>query len=150
MPEPIRRSGRHRIPEDPNKKPRKRALILIPTIIVAGILVTIFVVGYGSVLLLLLKGTVPPSIASAVTPTETTETFTPMESSDTVATNVDKNCPDFFDQEDAQRYYIAQGGPTSDPDYLDLDNDGRACENYPYSETPVPPSPVDTSEVNIK
>jgi len=47
--------------------------------------------------------------------------------------NVKKRCEDFFDQDDVQKYYIAQGGPESDPDDLDLDNDGQACENYPYS-----------------
>lgn len=73
--------------------------------------------------------------------------------------NIDKECFDFFDQEDAQKYFIAQGGPSSDPDNLDLDDDGMACENYDYSQSDPPVSPstedpsfsgTDTSEVNAK
>jgi hypothetical protein len=76
--------------------------------------------------------------------------------------NIDKECSDFYDREDAQNYYIAQGGPSNDPDKLDLDDDGMACENYDYSrnDLPVPPSTAvvqgphfygtDTSEVNAK
>lgn len=46
-----------------------------------------------------------------------------------------RSCSDFFDQQDAQNYYEALGGPKVDPSGLDLDNDGQACENYKY--TPI-------------
>lgn len=50
----------------------------------------------------------------------------------------DKGCSDFFDREDAQKYFEAQGGPSRDPDKLDLDKDGRACENYVYNPSSSP------------
>lgn len=40
----------------------------------------------------------------------------------------DKNCSDFPNGADAQAFYIAAGGPTSDPHDLDRDNDGSACD----------------------
>ncbi|CAN5396843.1 hypothetical protein BH09ACT12_BH09ACT12_31050 [soil metagenome] len=43
----------------------------------------------------------------------------------------DMNCSDFSTQAAAQRYYIAHGGPGSDPDGLDADDDGVACESNP-------------------
>jgi hypothetical protein len=43
----------------------------------------------------------------------------------------DRNCSDFSSQRAAQDYFIARGGPTSDPDRLDADHDGIACENNP-------------------
>lgn len=44
----------------------------------------------------------------------------------------DRDCADFSTQAEAQRYFIEQGGPESDPDRLDgTDNDGRACESLP-------------------
>lgn len=43
----------------------------------------------------------------------------------------DRDCPDFETQEEAQEFYIAAGGPQSDPHRLDGDNDGIACENLP-------------------
>lgn len=46
-----------------------------------------------------------------------------------------RQCSDFFDQQDAQNYYEALGGPKVDPSGLDLDKDGQACENYKY--TPI-------------
>ena len=60
------------------------------------------------------------------------------------------NCSDFSTQAAAQDYYIARGGPASDPEGLDGDRDGIACESLPcpcnYSTTPstppVPPPPA--------
>lgn len=43
----------------------------------------------------------------------------------------DKDCSDFATQAAAQAYFIAHGGPTSDPDSLDSDGDGVACETLP-------------------
>ncbi len=43
----------------------------------------------------------------------------------------DKDCSDFSTQAEAQRYFIAKGGPGRDPDLLDADHDGKACETLP-------------------
>jgi micrococcal nuclease len=43
----------------------------------------------------------------------------------------DRDCADFSTQAEAQRYFEAEGGPQSDPDYLDADHDGVACETLP-------------------
>ena len=39
------------------------------------------------------------------------------------------DCPDFGSQGEAQRFFIANSGPSSDPHKLDRDNDGIACES---------------------
>jgi micrococcal nuclease len=43
----------------------------------------------------------------------------------------DRDCADFSSQQEAQRDFEAKGGPARDPDYLDADNDGVACEDLP-------------------
>jgi uncharacterized protein YraI len=43
----------------------------------------------------------------------------------------DRDCPDFSTHAEAQAFFVAAGGPTSDPHRLDGDNDGSACENNP-------------------
>lgn len=43
----------------------------------------------------------------------------------------DRDCGDFDNQRQAQRYYESRGGPQRDPDRLDADGDGRACESRP-------------------
>ena len=43
----------------------------------------------------------------------------------------DRDCADFSSQREAQRYFEAKGGPADDPDYLDGDGDGTACEDLP-------------------
>lgn len=43
----------------------------------------------------------------------------------------DKDCSDFGTQAAAQAYFVAHGGPSSDPDNLDSDGDGVACESLP-------------------
>ena len=60
----------------------------------------------------------------------------------------DRDCSDFGSQRAAQDYFISRGGPGSDPDRLDGDNDGVACEDNPCpcgrtpSSTPRPnPAP---------
>ncbi|RWR28847.1 excalibur calcium-binding domain-containing protein [Sinirhodobacter populi] len=40
----------------------------------------------------------------------------------------DKNCSDFSTPAEAQRFFLAAGGPLSDPHGLDRDGDGNACE----------------------
>jgi micrococcal nuclease len=47
------------------------------------------------------------------------------------ASGADRDCADFVSQSEAQRYFRAKGGPGSDPDYLDGDGDGVACEDLP-------------------
>src|SRR5687768_3329050 len=43
----------------------------------------------------------------------------------------DRDCSDFDTQRQAQRYFISRGGPARDPDNLDSDGDGIACETNP-------------------
>ncbi|WP_444461986.1 excalibur calcium-binding domain-containing protein [Rhodobacter capsulatus] len=40
----------------------------------------------------------------------------------------DRDCNDFSSAADAQQYFLSAGGPTSDPNGLDRDGDGFACE----------------------
>lgn len=39
-----------------------------------------------------------------------------------------KNCADFANSAEAQRYFLIAGGPVRDPNGLDADGDGLACE----------------------
>jgi hypothetical protein len=48
-----------------------------------------------------------------------------------VALASDKDCADFRSQRAAQIFYIKHGGPRYDPDRLDGDDDGVACEDNP-------------------
>jgi hypothetical protein len=43
----------------------------------------------------------------------------------------DKDCADFPSQKAAQIFFIKHGGPRYDPDRLDGDHDGKACEDNP-------------------
>lgn len=43
----------------------------------------------------------------------------------------DVDCSDFAFQEDAQAHFLAHGGPAMDPDRLDADGNGVACEDRP-------------------
>lgn len=59
----------------------------------------------------------------------------------------DRDCSDFVYQEDAQAYFISRGGPSQDPDRLDGDHDGQACDSLPHrgsspSPTQPPPAPA--------
>ncbi len=44
----------------------------------------------------------------------------------------DRDCSDFATQEEAQQFFLAAGGPLSDPHRLDADHDGIACESLPH------------------
>lgn len=59
------------------------------------------------------------------------------------ASAADRDCADFSTQAAAQDYFLALGGPGSDPDRLDGDGDGVACEDNPCqcnrSTTPTQP-----------
>jgi endonuclease YncB( thermonuclease family) len=60
------------------------------------------------------------------------------------ASAADRDCADFSTQAAAQDYFLALGGPGSDPDRLDGDGDGIACEDNPcpcsHSTTPTQPT----------
>jgi Excalibur calcium-binding domain len=43
----------------------------------------------------------------------------------------DKDCDNFKSQKAAQIYFLKLGGPRYDPDDLDGDDDGIACEDNP-------------------
>ncbi|MSU74596.1 excalibur calcium-binding domain-containing protein [Candidatus Kaiserbacteria bacterium] len=43
----------------------------------------------------------------------------------------DKDCTDFSTHTQAQAFFMANGGPSSDPHNLDRDGDGTACETLP-------------------
>jgi hypothetical protein len=43
----------------------------------------------------------------------------------------DKDCADFRSQRSAQIFFLQHGGPRQDPDRLDGDDDGVACEDNP-------------------
>jgi hypothetical protein len=43
----------------------------------------------------------------------------------------DVNCDDFSNQRAAQRFFLSHGGPQSDPNGLDGNGDGVACESLP-------------------
>jgi Excalibur calcium-binding domain len=43
----------------------------------------------------------------------------------------DKDCANFSSQRAAQIYFLKHGGPRYDPDRLDADHDGIACEDNP-------------------
>jgi endonuclease YncB( thermonuclease family) len=62
------------------------------------------------------------------------------------ASAADRDCSDFSTQASAQDYFLALGGPGSDPDRLDGDGDGIACEDSPCpcnrSTTPTTQTPV--------
>jgi hypothetical protein len=47
------------------------------------------------------------------------------------AARSDKDCADFPSQKAAQIFFIKHGGPRYDPDRLDADHDGKACEDNP-------------------
>jgi len=44
---------------------------------------------------------------------------------------VDRDCKDFSSHKQAQKFYVAAGGPVRDPHHLDQDRDGKACEMLP-------------------
>ena len=47
------------------------------------------------------------------------------------AQRADKDCANFSSQKAAQIFYLKHGGPRYDPDRLDGDSDGIACEDNP-------------------
>lgn len=68
----------------------------------------------------------------------------------------DRDCGDFSSQKAAQDFFIANGGPGSDPHALDADHDGVACESNPCpcststggdNPPPPPPDPTKTEKL---
>jgi hypothetical protein len=60
----------------------------------------------------------------------------------------DKDCKDFRSQRAAQIFFLKHGGPRRDPDRLDGDDDGVACEDNPcpcYRKKHLPRLAVDLS-----
>jgi endonuclease YncB( thermonuclease family) len=55
----------------------------------------------------------------------------PAGAAEPIAHAADRDCGDFGSQRAAQNYFLDRGGPGSDPDRLDSDSDGRACESLP-------------------
>ena len=43
----------------------------------------------------------------------------------------DRNCSDFTTWQEAQDFFLSEGGPGDDPHRLDRDKDGEACESLP-------------------
>jgi endonuclease YncB( thermonuclease family) len=62
---------------------------------------------------------------------------------------VDRDCSDFSSQASAQAFFVANGGPASDPHGLDADHDGVACESNSCpcgpSTAPTTPPPTTTT-----
>jgi len=47
------------------------------------------------------------------------------------AVALDRDCGDFPNQAAAEKYFLSKGGPDLDPDRLDQDGDGVACQGLP-------------------
>ena len=61
-----------------------------------------------------------------------TRTDNPLETRAFLSTGgTDKDCTDFSTHAQAQAFFMANGGPSSDPHNLDRDGDGQACETLP-------------------
>jgi endonuclease YncB( thermonuclease family) len=64
----------------------------------------------------------------------------------------DRDCGDFATQAAAQAHFLALGGPTFDPDRLDGDSDGNACEALPCpcsASAGSAPAPTPTSPPTV-
>lgn len=72
----------------------------------------------------------PPTTSVPNTSTPVTQPTATTSTSGTY-TGGDKDCSDFKTQDEAQAFYISQGGPAKDPHKLDQDKDGIACETLP-------------------
>jgi hypothetical protein len=78
------------------------------------------VFGYGPVSMTRLKGVLALAAALALCLVPTV-----------ASARSDKDCADFPSQRAAQIFFIKHGGPRYDPDRLDGDDDGIACEDNP-------------------
>ena len=57
----------------------------------------------------------------------------------------DLDCADFANQSQAQAHFVSLGGPQVDPDRLDGDGDGRACDTLPCPCGVAQPHPQQTT-----
>ena len=83
-------------------------------------------------------GDVPPSATKSAAPTIFFDQndpagvgvarFTRSADASRIDPTSDRNCADFASDLEAQRFFIASGGPQGDPHDLDQDGDGFACE----------------------
>ena len=80
------------------------------------------------------------SLPGSPTQTSSTPSATPTETEDD-SEEPDRNCTDFDTWEEAQDFFLAAGGPDSDPHGLDGNGDGIACESLPGSPTQASPTP---------
>lgn len=66
------------------------------------------------------------------------------------ASATDRDCGDFATQAGAQAFFLANGGPSSDPHGLDSEGDGIACESNPCpcSTSTSQPQPQPTQQPN--
>jgi micrococcal nuclease len=72
-----------------------------------------------------------PQFASTSTPGDSEPTSAPQSDLPYDPNGPDRDCSDFATQDEAQRFFIAAGGPDRDPHRLDGDHDGIACESLP-------------------
>ena len=72
-----------------------------------------------------LPGAPKPAATPTEVPTPTQTATPPVEEDD------DRNCSDFDTWREAQDFFLAAGGPDSDPHGLDGNGDGIACESLP-------------------
>lgn len=70
----------------------------------------------------------PPSTTTATAPEAPSTTV-----AGPAAPTGDRDCADFTTQAEAQAYFESKGGPTADPDRLDGDDNGRACDRLPLT-----------------
>ena len=80
------------------------------------------------------------SLPGSPTQASSTPSATPTETEDD-SEEPDRNCSDFDTWEEAQDFFLAAGGPDSDPHGLDGNGDGIACESLPGSPTQASPTP---------
>ena len=88
-----------------------------------------------------------PSPSPSPTPSPTPEATAPPPEE----AFVDRDCGEFADWQEAQAFYLSEGGPDADPHRLDGDGDGVVCQSLPGvpddAATPTPaPSPTPTPE----
>ena len=82
---------------------------------------------------------VAPAVALTPAPSPTPLPSAQPESADEEA--VDRNCSDFADWEEAQAFFLSEGGPEADSHLLDGDGDGVACQSLPGAPDNSPVKP---------
>ena len=81
------------------------------------------------------KDTPPLAPTVIASPTAAPATATP--SAPTVTPLPDYNCSDFDTWQEAQDFFLSEGGPEKDPHNLDRNADGVVCESLPGAPGPV-------------